>query len=485
MIDTMESRRKKYGPVHGLYRGTKPQLVLGDPDMLKDALVRDWHAFADRRGGGKDGNHVTDNFLTSLSGKEWKRMRTVMTPTFTSGKMKSMFNIINDCCHLMVGNIGRRIRERTSGDGPFELNFRHLAGCYSMDVIAKCCFATETNSFDDPNQVFVTYARSFFRASKVRRFLGLMLPSWIKRTIGFTTQPKDSLLFLEHVARTLLVERMKTGNSAPTDTKRDYLQLMIEASKGQGSKVADEKVPDNESHHGYEEMNGKINETLIKETINELKQPLSTDEIVSNSVLFLAVGYDTTGSLITMAAYLLTTNPEKQTKLYQEVKRAQEQNGGKLDYETISGLKYLDAVISESLRIFPSVPVIERRALEDYTFKNGIFIPRGGIISLPIWNMHHDPKYWKESETFEPERFLPENRDKIIPYTYIPFGGGPRNCIGMRFALLEAKLVIAHLIINFEFVPTANTDVPLDLSPSTGLLTPKRVFLGVQTRNNK
>ena len=69
MIETLDSRWRKYGPVHGTYRGSKPQLVLGDPDMLKDALVRDWHVFADRRGGSKDGNRITDNFLVTLSGE--------------------------------------------------------------------------------------------------------------------------------------------------------------------------------------------------------------------------------------------------------------------------------------------------------------------------------------------------------------------------------------------------------------------------------
>ena len=407
-----------------------------------------------------------------------------MSPTFTSGKMKSMFNIMNDCCNLMVKNIQKRIKDKE-----LEVNFRHLAGCYSMDVIAKCCFATDTNSFDDPDQVFVTFARKFFQVSKLKRFMSVMLPNSIKALTGFTTQTKESILFLEHVASTLLAERMKSTdghqNSALDNSKQDYLQLLIEASKGQGSKVVDEKVPDNESHHGYEEMNGKINETLIKETMNELKKPLSTDEIVSNSVLFLAVGYDTTGSLITTTSYLLTVNPDKQQKLYEEVKSAHEQNGGKFNYETVSGLKYLDAVISESLRIYPPAPLIERRALEEYTFKkNGIFIPKGGIVWLPIWNIHHEPKYWNDPWKFEPERFLPENRDKIIPYSYIPFGGGPRNCIGMRFALLEAKLAIANLIFNFKFTPTANTDVPLDLSPTTALLSPKRVLLGVRTRSN-
>lgn len=366
-----------------------------------------------------------------------------------------------------------------------EINFRHLAGCYSMDVIAKCCFATETNSFDDPNQVFVTFARKFFHVPKFRRFLAFVYPNWIKRMVGFTANSKDSLNFLSHVARTLLEKRTKKGHSSGhqlTGSSKDYLQLLIEASKGQMTKEND--FLDNESHHGYEEMNGKVNESLAKESeISGLKKPISTDEIISNSVLFLAVGYDTTSNLITMTCYSLACDQVVQETLYEELKRTYEDHGGKFDYETISGLKYLDAVISEALRILPPAPAIERRCLEDYTFKsNGIFIPKGSIVTLPIWNMHHDQRFWPEPEKFDPSRFMPENRSKIVPYSYIPFGGGPRNCIGMRFALLEAKLAVAHLILNFKFSPSANTDIPLDLSPTTSLLTPKRVFLGVEER---
>lgn len=98
-----------------------------------------------------------------LIGNDWKRMRSVMSPTFTSGKMKIMFKVMNDCCQLMVNNIRKRID--INKDKLFELDIRHLAGCYSMDVIAKCCFATETNSFDDPDHVFVSYCKKFFQVT--------------------------------------------------------------------------------------------------------------------------------------------------------------------------------------------------------------------------------------------------------------------------------------------------------------------------------
>lgn len=255
--------------------------------------------------------------------------------------------------------------------------------------------------------------------------------------------------------------------------------MLIDASNGEQIK-GHENVKDNESHHGYED---KLSDKVISEGNNELKKALSIDEIISNSVLFLAVGYDTTSSLITMTAYSLACNVDVQKRLYEEIREAYERNGNKFDYELISGLKYLDSVISETLRILPPAPIIQRKSTEEYTFKDrNIHINKGTTVIIPIWSIHHDDKYFNEPEKFIPERFLPENRDKLVPYTYVPFGGGPRNCIGMRFALLEAKLAICHLIMNFAFKPCNHTDIPLDLTNTLILMNPKRVIIGVQSR---
>lgn len=89
------------------------------------------------------------------------------------------------------------------------------------------------------------------------------------------------------------------------------------------------------------------------------------------------------------------------------------------------------------------------------------------LFVMPIYPLHRDPKYFPEPEKFDPERFSDENKDKIVPYTYIPFGSGPRNCLGSRFAILEAKAVLYHLLSNFEIVPVEKTSIPLKLKPGS------------------
>ncbi len=106
------------------------------------------------------------------------------------------------------------------------------------------------------------------------------------------------------------------------------------------------------------------------------------------------------------------------------------------------------------------------------------------VILIPIHGIHHNPEFYPNPHRFEPERFLPENRDKLIPYTYLPFGAGPRNCVGMRFALLEAKTIIANIIMKYKFVRTENTKIPLQFRKFVQLMQALDVTVGVELRNN-
>lgn len=385
-------------------------------------------------------------------------MRSAMSPTFTSGKMKSMYHIMNDCSQSMVQFIGSKLESNGLNNSKgTELDLRRLSSCLSMDVIAKCCFATDTNSFNDPNQIFVTFAKKFFDVSITRRLLSVILPNFVRGLVGFSINPMECIEPLAEITKKILNQRSKDGHFdkslQPSAEKSDYLQLLIESSN--------------------------------QEATTSKFKPLTVDEIISNSVLFFAVGFDTTASLITATCYLLSCNQDVQTKLYNELKNTKGENE-KFEYETIMNLKYLDAVISESLRLLPPAPIIERRVLEDYTFKkNGIKVPKGGIVTLPIYNIQMDEKYWINPKKFDPSRFLPENKSSIVPYSYIPFGGGPRSCIGMRFALIVTKLTIANLISNYQLIETINTRINMNDLASTVdavLFSPKNVIIGVMKR---
>ena len=111
----------------------------------------------------------------------------------------------------------------------------------------------------------------------------------------------------------------------------------------------------------------------------------------------------------------------------------------------------MDAVINETLRLFPPLLCLNRVATEDYELKGtGITIKKDHVVHIPTYAMHRDPEYFADPEVFRPERFLPENIAHN-PYTHLPFGAGPRNCIGMRLAQLEIKLALVNLVHRYVF----------------------------------
>jgi len=163
---------------------------------------------------------------------------------------------------------------------------------------------------------------------------------------------------------------------------------------------------------------------------------------------------------------------------------------GKMSYEAVNKLEYMEMVFSgnlldfgnldkvaqfyikvyclgwiEILRMYPPVQRIERKCTQDYPMPGGNFtVPKGMIVGIPVGSIHYDPKYYPNPEQFLPERFSPENKANRNPHAYLPFGIGPRNCIGMRFALIEVKVALAYLLYNFKVEPIEGlTPVPVEM----------------------
>jgi len=184
----------------------------------------------------------------------------------------------------------------------------------------------------------------------------------------------------------------------------------------------------------------------------------------------------------------LAVNPEVQQKLYEEIKAMNDEVGDKkINYEQIQSMKYLDQVVCETIRKWPAAPGTDRICVKDYQLEyddKKFIIEKGTVIMIPIYGFHHDPQYFPEPDKFKPERFSDENKGNIDPDTYLPFGIGPRNCIGSRFALMEMKTIFYYLLLNFSLEVTEKTQIPLQLYKSpVGLKTEKGVWVGLKPRN--
>lgn len=169
--------------------------------------------------------------------------------------------------------------------------------------------------------------------------------------------------------------------------------------------------------------------------------------MVSQAVTFFTAGYETTGNLISFTLYELSLHPDIQERAREEVMQKIKLHGD-ITYEAIQEMKYLNMVVagnsnhkhfpknnsklfSETLRKYPFGPFLNRHCDEDYLIEEtGLIIEKGVSVVVPIWGLHHDPKYFPNPDKFDPERFNDENKQNIVPCSYLPFGEGPRNCIG-------------------------------------------------------
>src|SRR5699024_8144115 len=113
----------------------------------------------------------------------------------------------------------------------------------------------------------------------------------------------------------------------------------------------------------------------------------------------------------------------------------------------------------------------------------GVTLKQGHLVEVPTYAVHHNPEYYPDPERFDPERFMPENKDRLVPYTYLPFGLGPRNCIGMRFAYQEVKILFAKIVRRYRFLPTADTPKVLEFAPFRPALSFQPFHLKVERRN--
>lgn len=181
----------------------------------------------------------------------------------------------------------------------------------------------------------------------------------------------------------------------------------------------------------------------------QLDQSITFDDIREEVDTFMFEGHDTTAAAASWACQLIGSHPEVQKKLHKEIDLIFGKSERHISNDDLKELKYLDLVIKETLRLFPSVPYFGRTLSEDCDV-GGYKVPKGETAVIFAYMIHRDEKFYPDPEKFDPDRFLPENTKNRHPYSYIPFSAGRRNCIGQRFALMEEKVFLAKILRRFE-----------------------------------
>ncbi|XP_075948053.1 cytochrome P450 3A40-like isoform X2 [Anarhichas minor] len=423
---------KKYGKVWGIFDGRQPVLCITDPAMIKAVLIKECYSlFTNRRNFRLNGQLY--DAVTVAEDDQWRRIRSVLSPTFTSGRLKEMFSIMKH----HSANLTSSMKKKADKDEPLEL--KEFFGPYSMDVVASTAFSVDIDSLNNPSDPFVTNIKKMLKFDLLSplflivAFFPFMGPILEKMEFSFFPTFATDFFYAA-------LKKIKSNREYSQQKSRvDFLQLMIDSQKN-----------------------------------NDLSEPnkgLSDHEILSQAMIFLFAGYETTSSSLTFLAYNLATNPHVMKRLQEEVDSTFPDKGP-VEYQALMQMEYLDGVINESLRLYPIASRLERVAKATVEI-NGLVIPKDMVVMVPTWPLHRDASLWPEPEEFKPERFSKENKETIDPYTYMPFGAGPRNCIGMRFALVMMKLAMVEILQRFSFSVCKETEIPFEMDIQ-GLLMPKR-----------
>ncbi|KAJ8913637.1 hypothetical protein NQ315_007354 [Exocentrus adspersus] len=422
----------------GLYSMLKPVLLVVDLDLVKHILTKDFQHFTDRNVYTNEKSDPLSSHLFALGGNRWRNLRAKLSPTFTSGRIKSMFQTLVDCGLILEKYIEKNI----SPEEPVDI--KNILACFSTDVIGSCAFGIDCNSFENPNSAFRVYSQRLFTVTKLKALKGLLLQSFggLGRALGIKSVPTDIADFFTKVVSDTVTYREKNNV-----LRKDFLQLLIDLRR-------DDK---DEQHTGHDvERDGKS---------------LSMDEIVAQSFVFFLAGFETSSTSTTFALFELATHQDIQDRLRTEILDTLKKHDNKITYDSLSEMKYLDQVVNETMRLRTVAQLLQRMCTKDYKVPGeDLIIEKGTTVFISVMGAQKDEEYWENPQEFNPDRFNEKNKNNVVQYASMPFGEGPRACIGERFGLMQVKVGLTCLLRKFKVTLDEKTQLPLKIS--AGALVP-------------
>lgn len=434
----------------GFFDFSDPVFLIRSPDLIKDIAVKYFDHFIDHRkivDVSQDPLFGTNLF--ALCGDKWKEIRNLLSPAFTSSKMKVMFKLMSNCGEKFANYLAER-----SADGPAVVDTKDAFARYTCDVIATCAFGISVDSMRNPKNDFYVLGRKTTSLDGILGAKFFILKSFPRFSKMMKLKLVDPIAerFFEGIVRETIETRDREGISRP-----DMMQLMMET---RGNKKAGE---------GPE---------------------LTIQDMTVQAFSFFFGGFDSSSTYLCFAAYEIAVNPDIQKRLRDEIDAVLEETNGEVTYEAINEMPYFDAVVNEALRKYLGASFLDRLCVKEFELPPAlpggkpIKIQPGDTVWFPVFSIHRDPKYFPNPDTFDPERFMGSRKNDIDPFTYFPFGQGPRMCIGTRFSLLESKVVLFHLLAKCHLKPSHKTLVPLEFNKGSFALTAKGGFwLQVESRN--
>lgn len=414
-----------YGPTCALSLPMQPTIIdTVDPANVEHILKKKFDNYIKGSWFRQRLKDLLGDGIFNVDGAPWYAQRKTASHMFTHSQFKShIWRVINR-------NVDKTVQILHSTPPGDTIDVFNLMNRFTLDTIGEVGFGRNIGSLEDPENPFL---KSFDRAQQIS-VLRFMLPFWqLRRWLGLGSERGASFHFKQLA---------------------DYSMETVQMLKA--------------------DMSGEKGDSFVGLFIEEAKKKGETcdDEYLKDLVLnFLIAGRDTTAHALAWTLWCLMGHPDVEEKILKEIKEVVGE--GPVTYDSCGKLKYLQNVVNEALRLYPSVPADSKMAVASDTLPDGTFVPAGTVIQFNPYAMGRQTSLWGEdAEKFRPERW--EGRDFPSLYTYTVFNAGPRECLGKRLAWVEMKACLAEMLrsVRFELaVPrdSIRADTQLTLGMSTGL----------------
>jgi len=390
----------------------EPCIFLNDLELIKKVQVTDaYEHFMDLGFSAYHENSLNQFGMADLRGEPWKKMKRQLTPSFSIPRLKKNVDTINEQAQKLVAYL----QSQENKEFVEVLNFtkKFYLGC-----LASVGFGLNIDVYSDKKSEFEKHAESVF---SLQNFLLTDFFPNLSRLFNISIITKPFIKYVSKLSRDIVRQRRNQNLQY-----KDMLNNLIEVSK-----------------------------------IN----PDMTDEIMYKTcVQFFSDGYESAAQVVAVLLYYLTVYPEVQAKLQEEIDEVVESKDEdeEIHADDITNMSYLDQVVNEGCRLAP-LGMTGRICTKDWPVPGDSFvIPKRTRVIIPIIGLHLDPDYWPNPTKFDPERFSSENKSNIDSITFQTFGSGPRQCLGKNLYILESKVMLIHLLRNFNLKPYGNMPKELE-----------------------
>ncbi|CAG5035857.1 unnamed protein product [Parnassius apollo] len=351
----------------------------------------------------------------------WRKRRKILIPAFSPKIVENFVEVFSEQSEKLAVQL-----KEVEGCG--QVSVWRFLSTYTLDAVGETAMGIKINAQDNPNAPFLKAMQIILNLVTERIFHLWLQPDWLYKFFPQYSKHQKYLKVMHDFTDEVIHNKREALNKERSYQpeldhefdlgyykRQSFLDLLINLSGGE---------------KGYSDK--------------ELREEVLTLTIAGTDTSAVAVGY---------TLKLLAKYPDVQDRVFQELQEVFGDSDRPLIKEDLINLKYLERVVKESLRLFPPVPFIIRKVLEDVVLPSGRVLPAGSGIVVSIWGVHRDPKYWgSDAECFDPDRFLPERFNLQHTCSYMPFSNGPRNCVGYQYALMSVKTALAAIVRRYKIV---------------------------------